>query len=131
MNTPLLSEGIGRTRVSLSAQWIGKDLIICIFNEGGHLGAVAVADYSHADKLASTSVLTRLGHKDDSVACNAAYKLCKQLKKPVCAIAGIHLDGITSEEIAVITQNCDKLVDKLAASCQAAVDGEKKADSMI
>ncbi len=114
MSDTLLSEGSGRTEVSLTVQWVGKDLIICIFNEGGHLGAVAVADYSFEEDRASTSVLTRLGHKDDGIAYSAAYKLCKKLRKPVCAIAGIHLDNITTEEIAVITQNCNKLVDKLS-----------------
>ncbi len=114
MNMIPLTEGNGRTKVSISSQLIGKDLIVCIFNEGGHLGAVAVADYSHEENRASTSVLTRLGHKDDVIASKAAYRLCKQLKKPVCAIAGIHLDNITSKEIAAVIQNCDKLVDKLS-----------------
>jgi hypothetical protein len=114
MNETLLSEGTGRAKVSLSARWIGADLILCLFNEGGHLGAVAVADFSREENRASTSVLTRLGHKDDAVARNAAYKLCKRLRKPVCAIAGIHLDNITGEEIAVIMGNCDKLVDRLS-----------------
>ncbi len=112
MKSVKLSEGTGRTKVNLSAQLIGKDLIVCIFNENGHLGAVALADYSHAENRASTSVITRLGHKDDSIACNAAHKLCKRLREPVCAIAGIHLDNITGEEIAQITQNCDRLADE-------------------
>ena len=120
MKTILLSEGTGRTRVSLSAQLLGKDLVVFIFNEGAHLGAVAVADYSYEEKRASTSVLTRLGHKDDAVAYDAAYRLCKQLEKPVCAIAGIHLDNITSEEIAVITRNCSKLVDKVSSQLSVA-----------
>jgi gallate decarboxylase subunit D len=110
MKRVLLNEGKGRTRVSLSAQWIGKDLIVCLFNKQGHLGAVAVADFSNEEKRASTSVITRLGHKDDSIAYYAAYELCKRLRKPVCAIAGIHLDNITEEEIAQISQNCDTLV---------------------
>lgn len=110
----LLSEGKGRTKVYLSVDLIGKDPIICLFNRQGHLGAVAVADYSRAEGRASTSVITRLGHKDDSVAFNAAYKLCKRFKKPVCAIAGIHLDNITESEIAQIVQNCDKLVDRFS-----------------
>jgi hypothetical protein len=114
MNLAPLTEGNGRTRVSISAQLIGKDLIVCIFNEGAHLGAVAVADYSREEKRVSTSVLTRLGHKDDVIARNAAYTLCKQLKKPVCAIAGIHLDNITSEEIVAVTQNCNRLAEKLS-----------------
>jgi hypothetical protein len=113
MNPVLSSEGSGRTKVSLSIQRIGKDIIVCIFNENGHLGAVAVADYCHAEDRVSTSVITRLGHKDDTVACNAAYKLCRRLKAPVCAIAGIHLDDITKEEIIQITQNCDRLVERI------------------
>jgi gallate decarboxylase subunit D len=113
MKSILLSEGAGRTRVSLTTHSIGNDLVVCLFNEQGHLGAVAVADYSHEEKRASTSVITRLGHKDDVVAGNAARRLCKHLKKPVCAIAGIHLDDITEEEIAHITKNCDRLADRL------------------
>jgi hypothetical protein len=112
MKSVKLSEGTGRTKVTLSAQSIGKDLIVRIFNANGHLGAVAVADYSHAENRASNSVITRLGHKDDAIACRAAYNLCKRLRAPVCVIAGIHLDNITGEEIDTITQNCDKLVGK-------------------
>ena len=114
MNRILLSEGKGRTQVSLSTDFIGKDLIVCLFNEQGHLGAVAIADFSNTEHRASTSVITRLGHKDDSVAYNAAHKLCKRLKRPVCSIAGIHLDDITDEEIAQIARNCDVLVDELS-----------------
>jgi hypothetical protein len=58
-------------------------------------------------------LLQGLSHKDDVVAYGAAQKLCKLLKKPVCAIAGIHLDSITEEEIAQITRNCERLVDRL------------------
>ena len=110
MKRVLLSEGKGRTKVHLSSHWIGKDLIVCLFNQQGHIGAVAVADYSRKEGRASTSVITRLGHKDDSIAYEAAYKLCKRLKRPVCAIAGIHVDNIAEEEIAEITQNCSTLI---------------------
>lgn len=113
MKSVLLSEGSERTRVSLTTKSIGTDLVVYLFNEQGHLGAVAVADYSRQDNRPSVSVITRLGHKDDSVAYNAAQKLCRQLKQPVCVVAGIHLDDITKEEIAEITENCDRLVGKL------------------
>jgi gallate decarboxylase subunit D len=116
MDPVLLTEGAGRTKVCLSIKWIGKDLIICLFNENGHIGAVAVADYCHAEDRASTSIITRLGHKDDSVARHAAYALCKRLKKPVCAIVGIHVDNITGEEISQIILNCDTLVEKFVNS---------------
>lgn len=116
MKPVLLSEGTGRTKVSLTTNHIGKDLIVYLFNDQGHLGAVAVADYSEKERRTSTSVLTRLGHKDDAVAYSAASRLCRRLKQPVCVIAGIHLDDITEAEITEITGNCDKLVEKLISA---------------
>jgi gallate decarboxylase subunit D len=115
MKSISLSHGAGRTRASLTTNSIGKDLVVHLFNEQGHIGAVALADYSHQDNRPSTSVITRLGHKDDSVAYSAAHKLCKRFKQPVCVIAGIHLDDITEAEIAEIMGNCDKLIDELIA----------------
>ncbi len=112
MKPILLNEGTGRTRISLSAYSIGNDLIVCLFNEQGHIGAVAVADYYQENSRTSTSVITRLGHKDDLLAAPSAHKLCKHLKRPVCVIAGIHVDGITKKEIAQITRNCDRLLDR-------------------
>lgn len=114
MKSISLNAGKGRTKVSLSAQWIGKDLIVYLFNGQGHLGAVAVADFCREEKRASTSVITRLGHKDDAIAVSAAHQLCRRLKRPVCAIAGIHLDAITKDEIAEIVRNCGLLAQRLA-----------------
>jgi hypothetical protein len=112
MKTAVLHEGAGRTRISLSAQYMGSDLIVRLYNSRAHIGAVALSEYHPGEKRASTSVLTRYGHRDDSVAQMAAYKICRHLKKPVCAIAGIHLDAITEEEIDQIVKNCNILVDK-------------------
>jgi hypothetical protein len=113
MRTMMLNEGTGRTSVSLSTQLLGNDLVVFIYNEHGHIGAVAVADYSADENRASTSVITRLGHKDDLIARSAAYKICKFLKRPVCVIAGVHLDEITEEETAELVRNCDRLVESL------------------
>ena len=113
MKRKLLTQGKGRTKVNLSTNWIGEDLIVCLFNENGHIGAVAMADYSKSENRASTSVVTRLGHMDDPIAYAAAHKLCKCLKRPVCAIAGLHVDNISEAEIAEIVQNCEALVEKL------------------
>ena len=118
MKSLLLHEGSGRTHISLSNHWIGNDLIVCLFNESGHIGAVAVAEFSREEGRASTSVITRFVHKEDAVASHAAHQLCKALKRPVCAIVGIHLDAITDEEIEQIRQNCDRLVKSFCDQCQ-------------
>jgi gallate decarboxylase subunit D len=123
-----IAEGAGRAAVHLSTQCIGDDLVVFLFNEQGHLGAVAVADYSVAESRASTSIITRLGHKDDKVAGDAAHRICKFLKKPVCVIAGIHLDNITEEEITQIIRNCETLVQSAIDSLLAADCGLSTAD---
>jgi gallate decarboxylase subunit D len=119
METVTFSEGTGRTKVQFAAQWIGRDLLVRLFNAQAHIGAVAIADYHSLEKRVSTSVITRLGHKDDAVACQAAHRLCKDLTRPVCAIAGIHVDDITESEISEIVRNCDRLVSRFLE--QAAV----------
>ena len=69
------SIGEGRAKVNLLAYGVGSDLIVCIYNENAHIGAVALGEYDHKEKRASCSVITRLGHKDDTVAVEAAHSL--------------------------------------------------------
>jgi gallate decarboxylase subunit D len=111
-DTRELSEGEGRTRISISSHLIGGDRIVFIYNELAHLGAVALAEYDPKHKRASTSVITRFGHKDDIVAQNAAHEICKHTKKPVCVIAGMHLDDITKSEIEQMVLNSTALVNR-------------------
>jgi len=108
-----LSAGVGRTKINLSARYMGDDLVVLIHNEQAHIGAVAIADYDRDKDRVSISVVTRLGHKDDAVAQKAAYRIGKHIKKPVCDIAGIHLNKVTEEEIRQIVENSDKLVIRL------------------
>jgi len=111
-----ISQGEGRTRVMLSAQWLGRDLVIYIYNENAHIGAIALGEYDPESGRASTSVITRLGHKDDVVAQKAAYRVCKSTKRPVCVIAGIHVDRIYGTEIDQTLINVEILVDRLIQS---------------
>jgi hypothetical protein len=111
-----LTRGEGRTRVNLSVHSMGNDLVVFIYNINAHLGAVAVSEYDQHQKRASTSVITRLGHKDDAVAQKAAYLISKATKWPTCVIAGIHLDNITKEETAKLLENASNLVEELIKS---------------
>ncbi len=105
-----LTSGDGRSRVSLEAFYMGQDLIVRLFNDSAHLGAVAVGEYDAEHKRASVSVLTRLGHKDDVLAQRAAHLISQCTQKPVCVIAGVHVENITSEEINQILENAAQIV---------------------
>ncbi len=113
-----LSAGKGRTRVSLLTYQMGNDLIVCIYGENAHIGAVALGEYDHKEKRASCSVITRLGHKDDTVAQEAARSISRHTKRPVCVVAGMHLDKITAIEIDGILQNARSLVAQLCAALE-------------
>ena len=104
--------GENRVRVNLSAFLMGSDLVVSIYNENAHLGAMALAEYDHGEQRVSCSVLTRLGHKDDVVAQKAAYLISKHTHKPCCVIAGIHLDDISGEEMEQILENSRHLIDE-------------------
>jgi gallate decarboxylase subunit D len=107
------TEGEGRVQVNLRSCKMGKDIVVRIFNQGAHVGAVAIGEYDEEHQRASTSVITLLGHKDDAVAQKAAYLVSKAAKTTVCVVAGIHIDDISGNEISEILNNAMKLVERL------------------
>ncbi len=110
-----LSRGEGRTRVILSARYLGEGLVVCIYNEKAHIGAVCLGEFDPESRRTSTSVITRRGHKDDAVAQKAAYLLTKRTGKPSCVVAGIHVEEITEAEIREIMENVAHLVEEFIA----------------
>jgi gallate decarboxylase subunit D len=108
-----LTSGMGRTQVSLQAIAMGEGLVVRIYNENPHIGAISLGEYDFTNQRPSVSVVTRLGHKDDTLAQKAAYTLTKATHKTVCVVAGIHIDNITDNEITDILANSDRLVKDL------------------
>jgi hypothetical protein len=78
---------------------VGEDIIITIFNENMHLGAVSSGMYDERHGRAYSSVLTYPGHRDDDIAKEVARQAAKITKRNVCAIAGIHIEGIMKDTI--------------------------------
>jgi len=107
-----LTKGDGRTRVSLSAHHMGSDLVVCIYNENAHIGAVSIGEYDRATQRASSSVITRLGHKDDMVAQKVAHLISNHTKNSVCVIVGIHIENITKDEIDQVSENTGSLINE-------------------
>jgi hypothetical protein len=104
--------GKGRTRVLLKIEKIGDDTLAYIYNSHRHIGAVALGEYDMKTKRTSTSVITRVGHKDDVLAQQAAHFISKATRKPSCVIAGLHTDAITSQEIQKVLENANLLVEQ-------------------
>ncbi len=112
-----LTKGDGRAMVNVTVNSMGGDLVVRIYNQNAHIGAVALGDYDHEHDRASVSVMTRLGHKDDALAGETAYLLSKSVRGPVCVIAGVHLDDITGEETDKILVNTKLAVNEIINVC--------------
>jgi hypothetical protein len=104
------TKGKDRTKVFINAQKMGDDMVVLIYNKNAHLGAMALGEYDPKSNRTSVSIITRLGHKDDTIAQKAAYQISKATHRPACVIAGIHLENITESEIKETLENADGLV---------------------
>jgi hypothetical protein len=112
-----LTKGEGRAKIDVAVDSMGSDLVVRIYNQDAHVGAVAIGDYDHEHERASVSLITRLGHKDDVVAKEAAYLLSKSMRRSVCVVAGVHVDDITAEEIDKILANTKIAVGEIIDVC--------------
>ena len=108
-----MTDGEDRMQINLSAYYLGRDIIIQLYNNNAHLGTVAMGEYDHEEARASVSVITRPGHRDNVIAQKIALMVSKQIKGPTCVIAGIHIDNITKDEIDQIIKRVDLLTVKL------------------
>jgi hypothetical protein len=85
---------------------------------GPHIGAAALAvsrpSLEGCGKTsASASVLCLTGHKDDSLARQAALELSSLWGCTVLVSVGIHIDGADDAAIARLEENFTKLLQKL------------------
>jgi len=55
-------------------------------------------------------------NKYDVIAQRASYLISRSTKKPVCVIAGVHLDNITSAEIDKLLENTEIAVEDFISS---------------
>jgi len=103
-------------RITAEALFIGDDLLVSIW--GGthpHVGAVAMAvpRPSLEDPRvtsATSSVLTRIGHKEDEIVKKVSEELSAALKTTVVVAAGIHWEGLSEDGIETVRSVCGNLV---------------------
>lgn len=114
-----ISRTSGRINIELVTIEMGNDLCVVITGgESPHLGAVAIAQarpslLDHSKTSATTSTIVLLGHQEDELAKGVAGQLATQTGKNVVVCCGIHLEKITSSEIAAVEQLTQQLLEDL------------------
>lgn len=107
----------GRFKIHGLVQEVGQDILVSIW--GGtrpHIGAVGMAiprpSLKNPKKWSATSSnFTFIGHKEDILVKTISERLAARLRRNVVVTAGIHWDGITSDEIKAVENLTQKLSD--------------------
>ncbi|MCD8028893.1 MAG: hypothetical protein LUF02_09620 [Erysipelotrichaceae bacterium] len=94
---------------------MGKDKVILVQNENGHIGSVVTGDpYIKDNKVHVTmNTYNRLTHKDDIVARMYVEKAVLKYRCVVTCICGIHIDNITNEEMNEVMKIVKKDIEEL------------------
>lgn len=110
------------TDICVEIRRLGSDYHILVSGgERPHIGCTVLAlprpSLDGSDKKSSTaSVLNVMGHKDEEVCRYLAEKVSAGKKATVVCTGGIHMDGITKEQIAEIMETMQiiagEIVDK-------------------
>jgi len=102
--------------LTASVMKVGQDFVVVIWGgERPHIGAVALAQSRQSlkdpeKKSATASVLSILGHKEDTVVKSVSERLAAVADRPVVVTAGIHWDNLKESDLNQILKNVEILI---------------------
>lgn len=116
LKTKQLEIGRNLYKISATVTLCGTDVAVIIGGgEKPHIGAVGLASPRPSLKnatmaSASASVICLLGHKEDTLAREAALFLASKFNANVLVSVGLHLDDATVEDIDKLKFNFDAII---------------------
>ena len=91
--------------IEITVMNIGEDLQICL--AGGSWSV-------------TSSVWNRTGHKDEVLCRMLAEKICSECRVVTVCAGGVHIDGITGEQIREVVDTVKRMGDEIAAELKTA-----------
>ena len=120
--------GSARTRVCAEVYEVGRDLLVLIGGEGEHIGAASLAERIPGEETTVAGLVARVRerperrHKEGEITDRVAGRLTEATGRLTLALSGIHLDGITAEEIQEIRSNVEELSGLLVRTVAPVMD---------
>lgn len=97
---------------------MGEDVQICIYGgDKAHIGSVVLSEPRESltgkGIGVTSSVMNRIGHKDEAVARMIAEEMAKYWNRVVCVSCGFHIDHAAPEQIACVMELAENLLNKI------------------
>ncbi len=94
---------------------MGEDITLAVYGGGNpHVGSVVMATARQSltgeGISATSSVLNRVGHKDEAIARRFAEEAAKAKNCTAVCVCGIHVDGMTPDQIQETEAAADRLL---------------------
>lgn len=107
-------------QIEVTVMNIGEDLQICLAGgEKPHIGCVVQAVPRESltrdgSWSATSSVWNRTGHKDEVLCRMLAEKVCSACRVVTVCSGGVHINGITGEQIRELVDAMERIGDEIA-----------------
>lgn len=127
----LLTGNNGGAKLVMQAEETGKDwTVIVTGGEAPHIGCAVLAIpreslLGDGKRSSTSSVLNVTGHKDEEICRYAAEKLAAGTGRTVVCTGGIHIDGITQDQIGRIRDMAAEMTERLVKAAVLKQDKEK------
>lgn len=105
-------------KLALAAWRAGNDYVVVVSGGVAHVGCAVLAVPRPSLKgdgtISSTaSVINVSGHKDDAICRAVAERMCMATNATVACTGGVHVDGITAEQIAQVCDAFERMTGRL------------------
>ncbi len=105
-------------RMFCQAVQMGNDVTICVWGgDTPHIGSTVVStarpSLTGEGISVSSSVINGIGHKDEYIARKFAEAVAKQGQCTAVCTCGIHIDGISREQIGAVAEAGERLLARL------------------
>ena len=107
----ILEYSFGTLRIETTR--IGEDLLVTVSGgERPHIGSVVLSEprpslSGDGSTSCTSSVLNRVGHKDEQICRYLAEKACKKYGVAVVCTGGFHMDDMSAEQIREVISSLD------------------------
>ncbi len=96
----------------------GEEYLVNVYGgEKPHIGSVVLAEprdsLTGEGRSATSSVLNRIGHKDEYIARMFAEKIATEKNAATVCVAGVHMDQITKEQMQAVEDLVKELLGKV------------------